>query len=908
MKRIVLSTLLSICCTVVFSQQKTSISYTIKGALVDSLGQTVIGASVQLSTAKDTILTSTGVDGRYVFSGIKSQNFSIDISSLGFSPFHQSYSYSTDATLINLPLISLKIQTNMLDQIIVDGTPAITFKTDTMEYKASDYKVRENASVEDLVKKMDGMEVDKDGALKVQGEAVVRARINGKDYFGGDVAKAIKDLPADVVDKIQIVDDYGDEAAKTGIKDGDPEKVINIVTRRDKKVGNKGKFESGLGSNDRYKINVGGNRFNGNQQMGIKLGLNNTITGVAGGGGDSGGSGGTKKSSEAGVYFNDDLTAKLSFNGSYNYNGGDINSLNNSNIEEYNAIGTIYSVRNGVYDDKNVNHNFNAKLEYDPDDASWVTFRPELRYQSANNFSNNAVIQTGAIRQDQKSINSSKTSTPSYNLRLNAGHRFNKKGTTLSFEINASNDDNEQYRDAANNILYYDSTSNILLKDSLLHRQINIDNISENYRSSITFSQPVSEKARLEFNGQMNYRGYDNQQITNVLNNAGDFNEVDSLSRIFNYSFTETRLALNYRFRDKKYNYALGVTAVPGLLKGRSESSGNVTRRSSFNLIPIFRFEYQWSKQKRLSIRYYGRPQEPSYNQIQDVPDVTNPQNPVVGNPNLKAAFRHYVRADYNNYIINSKISIHAKLDATLTQNQVIRNNIFIKDNYNSLKRETHFVNADGNYSYSGDYHFSKHFAENAYAISLDGNVDFNRSVSMTRNEENIGKTWSFRQRLGLDINPKEWLELTPNLRYNTSMTDFSLASSTDNKNSNLAVSVEGKTYFIKTLFMGYDLSKNFVSGINANVTSNPFIINASLTKEFFARKNGSISLRAYDLLNQNNFVTRRVTDNAIIDTRSNALSQYFMVSLNWAPQKWTSGGSSRDRKGDRNGDGSYRR
>ncbi|RZK64521.1 MAG: TonB-dependent receptor, partial [Pedobacter sp.] len=363
---------------------------------------------------------------------------------------------------------------------------------------------------------------------------------------------------------------------------------------------------------------------------------------------------------------------------------------------------------------------------------------------------------------------------------------------------------------------------------------------------------------------------------------AGNINLSDSLSRIFNYSFTESRFALNYRFKEKNYNYSLGLTAVPAWLNGESQSRNNSTRRTSFNLIPIFRYEYQWSKQKKFTINYNGRPQEPSYDQIQDVPDVTNPQNKIIGNPDLKAAFSHNMRANFNNYIIKSKITVYAGANATYNQNQVIRSTVRFPTDLGTV-RETRFLNADGNYNYNGNYGISKRFADSKYAVSYDGNIGTNRSVLFTDNVENISKTLSARQRIGVQITPHEWLEVVPNVRYTYSTTDFSINESNKIQNSIWALSVEGKVYIWKTFLIGYDVSKNIVSGINSNVTSNPLIINSYLTKEFFKRKNGTISLRAFDLLNQNNFITRQIDANIVVDTRSNALSRYFMLHLSWA-------------------------
>lgn len=830
----------------------------------------------------------------------------------------------------------------MLDVVVVDGTPTITYKTDTIEFRADAYNMKENATVEDLVKKMEGMEVDKDGALTVQGEAVTKARINGKDYFGGDVAAALKDLPSDIVDKIQIVDDYGDEARRTGVKDGDPRRVLNIVTKSNKRVGNRGRFEAGAGSNDRYQLTANGNRFNGNQQIGIRSSFNNTVTGIAssdsgdsGGGGfqqgggnrgqggglqregnqGGGGSGaaGTRQAGRFGLNYNDDLTTKIKLESSYNYNGTNSNSHSESSSRETvkdinDNIQTLYGNRNSDNQNKSYGHSIAAKLEYEIDSANWLVISPTLNLRKTSTENVSTLFQTGAYKQDRKTRSNSEGSTPNYGLTLNYGHRFNKKGTTASIQMSANNSENTSERDAINNILYYDNITSAEVKDSLYHRLVANRNLSENYRGSLTFSHPISQKSRIEFNGQMNHRGYDNSQTTDQIDQQGNSNTIDSVSKIFNYSFTESRISLNYRYSQQtKANFSLGLSAVPGVLSGYSESRGNSTHRTSFNIIPIARFEYRWTRQKRFSINYTGNPTEPTFDQIQDVPDISNPQNTIIGNPDLKAAFRHSIQANFNNYISQTKLNYYAGLNATFNENQVVRNSIDIPDNYGARKKETRFVNASGNYSYNGNYGISKRFGGNKYNVSYNGSTGFNRTLSMNNNRENISKNWNFNQRLNLQIDPNDWLEVNPNIRYKYTQGDFSLNQNLNNKIQNWAFSLSSKIYFIKTLYLNYDLSKNLVKGIDANITTNPFIINASLTKEFFKRREGAISLRAYDLLNQNNFINRQNNpDGSVIDTKSNALSRYFILSLTWTPQKWTGGRNSSGQSFQRRGDGSY--
>jgi len=197
------------------------------------------------NTQTDTVRSATNADGIFVLKDVKSAVFVLTITSLGYQTSTRKYLQNDALKKLVLDPIILKSQANVLAEVKINGKPSIVYKTDTVEYKASDYKVRENATVDELLKKMEGMEVGSDGTLTHQGQQVTKARLNGKDYAGGNVAQAIQNLPADIVEKVQIVDDYGDEAARTGVKDGPPQKVLNITTKADRSVGNVGRITAG---------------------------------------------------------------------------------------------------------------------------------------------------------------------------------------------------------------------------------------------------------------------------------------------------------------------------------------------------------------------------------------------------------------------------------------------------------------------------------------------------------------------------------------------------------------------------------------------------------------------------------------------------------------------------------------
>src|SRR3984885_5350257 len=312
MARIPLIALLVLLSVSLFAQQARTRSQTplppplpfreVSGIVKDAAGQIVTGATITLVSKKDTLKTATNDDGIFIFKNVKMAVFVITIKSIGYTTSVRRYLNNDAVKRIILDPVILKNETNMLKEVKINGTPTITYKTDTVEYRASDYKVRQNATVDELLKKMEGMEVGSDGTLTHQGQQVTKARLNGKDYAGGNVAQAIQTLPADIVDKIQIVDDYGDQAGRTGIKDGDPTKVLNITTRADRSVGDIVRLTASDGSDDRYDERLFAQRIDANEQIGIIGNARNTVNGVASTGLNSsapgtsstaGGSGGT---------------------------------------------------------------------------------------------------------------------------------------------------------------------------------------------------------------------------------------------------------------------------------------------------------------------------------------------------------------------------------------------------------------------------------------------------------------------------------------------------------------------------------------------------------------------------------------------------------------------------------------
>jgi hypothetical protein len=881
----------------------------ISGIVKDSTDLGVIGATVSLTSDKDTLKTSTNSDGIFIFKDVKSATYTIVVQSIGYekSPVMRFKQNDLIPRIVMDPIL-LKEQKNTLNEVVISGTPSITYKTDTVEYKASDYVVRKNATVDELLKKMEGMEVGTDGSLVHQGETVARAKLNGKEYLGGDIANAIKNLPAEIVDKIQIVDDYGDQAARTGVKDGDPQKILNITTRTDKSVGNMINMHAAGGSNDRKETGLFATRINGNQQMGINGNYKDVVNLNA--------LSGSNRNADARFSLRDKVGKKIEYNLNYqfsNSNGDNINKTESLSVLGRDSTLFSQSLSNGLQ--KSNNHDFKLEFEVNLDSNDYLKVVPTFKYSSTNNNSGSTLNQRGNDRlmgldEDRSITNSNSRTAPEFGISAFYQHTFKKyrRNFSTQIDLNKNNQDNEQER--YNFTTYY--LKDLTTKDSLINQMIARKNLRDNYRGSMTYVEPLGLNTQFEVNAQVNYNGYDNTATTRDILNDGFSGVIDSLSNIYDYSFTQGRIALNFRYgmaNTSKVRFSVGLTGVPALLSGTKLSLGTTTRRSSFNLIPIARFEYRWTRQQKVSLNYSGNAVEPTFDQIQPVRDVTNPNNPVIGNPDLLATFVHTLRGDYNNYIANSKLNFSLNANGSYTENAVIRNVELVNNPDPSLPgskiNETRFLNVSGVYRLTGNYNISKQLSNRRYNLQLNGTVTYNHNLSMRNGILNTTDITVLDQRFGPKINPVEWLEINADVGYKHEKSNSTLSSANNNINT-LSLNLDGRIYLWDVWMLAYNGSKQFINGIVGNTNNSPLVINASLERQLFNRR-GQITFQAFDVLNQNNFLrTTQPDDGGYTNTFVNNTSRYFMLKLSMRLQKW-SGAQGRGGRGVmRRGDGSF--
>ena len=903
----------------------------VSGVVKDSTGTSIIAATVKFIAGKDTIFTRSDIDGKFAFKNIKSSTFLITVSSLGYQALNKRFLYKDAASPLILDPITLKAENRMLGEVVISGTPSVTIKEDTIVYRASDYPLRENALAEDLLKRLPGVEVDKDGNVTAQGKAITRVRINGKDFFGGDVKTATQQLPANILESAQIIDDYGDQANLTGIRNGDPEKILNFTIRADK---NKGYFARGTlggGDKDRYQGSLTANTYNNNEQFSLIGNLNNTNSSVfnfgsgggfggggggarvqtaggsggggmrfTGGGGWGGGGGGFQGfggSSDGltavgsiGLNYRKDYGTKLSSYGNYSYSDRN-NDVLSDQLQQNNFQSSLISTdQTSVKNLINDNHRFNWNLEYKPDSMNFIKFSPSFSYSGTTDAGSSSYIQSdnNRLSSDGTSVNNTVSRNPNFGANILLNHRLKKRGRNLSLFASANNAKTKQEDDQLTQYINYivnGGTSTVYRNQELYD-----NNRNSNINANLSYNEPLSATTNLEFNYNHSTTNYKNQRETFDITPAGLSTYNTSLSNDFDYSFSTNRFGMNYRVNQKKYNYSFGLSAQPNVLEGRSVVMGLTTpnRNTGFNIIPSARYSYNFSRTRAFNANYYGRANEPTYIQLQPTPDISNPQYPVYGNPNLGAEFSHILNFRYNNFNFSSGDVLFFNLTGNYTENKIVSNIVRKMDPIIGLVQESRYLNTDGYFTTNAYYNYSKPFQEKKYVFSFNGSANYINNISFTDDKKNTGKNWIFSQGLNMQINPNKNFELNPGLRYSFNSNTNDAITNNNTQVSTYTLNFNSKVFFLKSWLIGSDFSKSINNGYSSALAVNPFIINTYLEKQFLKDKSATLRLQGFDLLDQNTSVSRSVTGNVITDSQSNRLSRYVMLSFTMRIQKFS--------------------
>ncbi len=903
----------------------------ITGRVTDSTGDKGLDkATVKLTekaTPKDTLRTTTNAKGEFSFDKIPASGYYIIITYSGYKPMQKEFFKPSEGVAsIDLGDLVLINDYKDLKEIII-GAPAVTIKEDTVEYNANQFKTKPNATTEDLLKKLPGVQVDRQGNVTAQGKQVTRVKVNGKDFFTGDPKTATKEIPADMIDKVQVVDDYGDQSTASGIRDGEPEKVINLQLKKDKNKGVFGRVQAGYGTNDRYMGAVTVNRFNNNRQLSLIINSNNTNTstfslqdgGTQGGGGfqmNMGGGGGRgtgmgglgsmaagafgggdnqngiTQLHSVGLNYRSDFGKRNSFYGSYTYTN------RSTTADQYTSQQNLFNNNAFVNNtdqtslNKNGTHRAFANLEWWIDSFNYIKFSPNVSFTTTNNNSQNQFeFFRDKTIQSQNGLNKNSTDGTRPNVRGNLlyNHRFKKRGRNFSLnsDLNFSGNESDQLSD--NFTRYFDPNGNFVF-DSIRIQSILQDNNTRSVNIRTTYTEPLSAERFIDLSYNFNRNFTGNDRRTFVKNPAGGtFDFIDSLSNAFENTFDFNRFGASIRTVKKKYNYTIGVLFQPIVLEGFSVTKDSAYKPiRNFNWFPVARFTYSFSRTKSLNFNYFGNARQPNFEQLQPVRDASNLQYQTEGNPSLRPSLSHTLNAGYNNFNFSNGRIFLTNLSFNFIKDQIVNNVISIKapNGLPTGAQLTRPENVQGYYNANMFFTYSRPFKNRKYVISTLGLINYNNNINLVDGIRNTGRNWLVNEGVNFEYNIK-WLELSTGVRYNLNYASFSLPASPTTNQSSWTISSDARIDFGAGFIFRWDFDYTLNQGLAAGVQQNIALLNASLEKELFKKKNGIIRLAGFDILKQNTNISRNVNSNSITDTRISRLTQYFMLSFTYRLNKF---------------------
>ena len=814
-----------------------------------------------------------------------------------------------------------------LNEVIIEGSQTrVEQKGDTTSINASAFKVNQDATTEDLVKKMPGITVE-NGTVKAQGEDIKKVLLDGKEFFGDDASIALKNLPAEIVDKVQIFNRLGDQAQFTGFNDGNTDKTLNIVTKPGRSNGTFGKFYAGYGTNNRYQSGVTLNLFKGNQRITI-LGISNNINqqnfsmqDIFGGGGGAprgggmgrGGAGGgtdlsgfmvgqqtgISNTNSIGINYADKWGTKTQLSGSYFYNNS--KSVTEKTLQRHYLLNPGL---NQLYDDStstttsNYNNRFNLRLEHTIDSFNSVIFTPKVSFQ--DNESNSYTLGSNYLH--NSIINSSITSKEStnkgftYNSNLLLRHKFLKLGRTISF--NLGNDYNQKNNQTDQNSInsVYDSLGSANV-NRFLQRSIT-KTAGNSISGTLTYTEPINKKSQLLFSYSYAYTNNLADKSTHLYDSIT--NEYDSiniqLSNKFNNKIITQKANVGYNYNGDKYSFNLGLSPQIVQLNSVQTYPHELNfDKSFFNVLPNAMYTYKFSNNKTLRTFYRTNTNTPSVTQLQNVVDNSNPFLLSAGNASLKQEFSHTAMVRYGANNVQNAQSFFVFAMGSLTNNAIsnatytaskdtlIQNGVTLKKG----SQLTYPVNIDKNLSLRTFATYGLPIKKLKSNLNINTGINYTSVPGLINYKTNYANTFNITSGFVLGSNISQQVDFTITHNANINLVKNTIQSQTT---SNYFINTSGLKANImplKSLMISTDLSYTNYKGLGSTFNQSFLLWNAGIAYKFLKNNAAEIKLSVFDMLKQNNSISRSVTETYIEDSKSNVLQRYFMLTFTYNIRKF---------------------
>ena len=929
MKKIINALLLSLLCLVPLS----SGAAIINGVLVDSQDTTeLIEATVRLLKAtKDSSLvkgTTTDLNGVFNIKGVKPGKYLLRFSYLGYNDVIKHVTVGDDGRDVNIGVVTMDPNTIMLKEAVVVGLKSpITVKEDTIEFNADTYKTQANAVVEDLLKRLPGVEVGSDGKITANGKEVKKILIDGKEFFSDDPTVASKNIPADMINKLQVIDRKSDLARLTGVDDGDDETVINLSVKKGMNNGWFGTVNAGYGTDKRYAGNVMINHFRDGNQFTLLGGGNNTNNLGFGDGASGrfqrfGGDRGVTTSQYAGINFNIGSKEDEHFRvgGDIMYSHSDRDTRTSTARQYLLQDSTSYENSSTVARDRGHNLRGDFRMKWEVDSNNTIDFRPNFSF----NFNKSERGDTSSLFAGDPARTAVNRSLSNYfndgksyewGARLIYNHKVaSHPGRSQSLMLNYSYSNVREDADTYTDNTYYLVPD----QDQLIDQTANNRRKTHNVTGRISWTEPLGnvKNARfLEFSYRGNYRFTTSDKMVYDNDREGiwpggtisDQEWNERLSNSFRNTFFNQEFSMGFRQVRKAYNLNVGISVNSAMSKSKDliNSARDIAERWAWSVAPYARFRYKFSNTRNMNVFYRMRAQQPSITQLQPVADESNPKNIVIGNPELKPTFNHNINIRFADFAQGAQRSIMAMANVDFAQNSIVST---VTTDQLTGTRRTSYTNVGGVWSAMAMNMLSFPFgSQKTWYFTSHMFMRYAVTKGITDEVENRSNTFRINYSPGLAFRNSVFdLEVRPSYGFQNT-TNSVLKANT--RNIHTWGGMFNGTYSAPFgLVISTDLRYSTTSGYTSGYNSDQWIWNGSLAYQFLRDKQAALTISVYDILGQRKNINRNVTGDYIEDVIYNSLGRYGMVTFTYRFTTFKKGEQPKGRDNDFRGPGGFGR
>lgn len=914
--------------TVIFASFTLSVNaqFKLTAKIVDNVDKAGVAlAGVKLSSATDAKKQYAGfttVDGDLQLTDVAPGKYTLQVTSIGYETLNKEVIVRNKD--LDLGTLLMATSSIMTDEVEVKAKQIrVEMKGDTTQFNADAYKVNPDASAEDLIRKMPGVEVE-NGTVKAQGENVRRVLIDGKEFFGNDPSLALKNLPAEIISKIEVFDRQSDQSQFSGFDDGNTEKTINIITRSGKSNGEFGKVYAGYGLEDQYLAGGSMNYFKGDARLSI-IGLSNNVNqqnfasddllGVLGASGNSGGRGGRGRrgggssggnpndflvNSQGGITttnalgFNyiDKWGKKIEVSASYFFN-----QMSNTVIDTLERVTFIDEANRQFYNEfgnssnTNYNHRINSRIEYKINAKNELVFTPNISFQSNDrNSLFNGQTSSSADELLNTIFSNQQSTGDSYNLRANLTyrHRFEKRGRTFSVGVGA----NTKTNNGEGELLSENETFLPRPRFTVIDQINNSEVINNGYSVRLDFSEPLGERSQLRFSykGDFNI----NQSDRKTFDKDIESNVYDMLNPVLSNSFLNDYNThaggISYRYSERgKLTFSANLDLQQANLNSNQTFPTELKISRTFtNLLPFAFLRYTISPTKNLRIFYRTSTNAPSITQLQNVVNNTNPLQLRAGNPDLEQEFSQLFTFRYNSTNTEKATSFFAYLNAGLSNNN-ISNGVFTATSDTTFRGVTLVRGSQLTLpiNYGQAWNISSFMTYGFPLTVIKSNINFNAGVNysqtptLVNGNENISDNLGFKTGLVVGSNISQNVDFTVSYSGGYNVINNSLNPELNNNYYSQNVSLKLNLLSPKGFFFNSEGINSLFSGLG-DFDQNFTLLNVSVGQKFLKNQQGELKLTAFDILNQNTSINRLVTEAYIEDSRSLVLNRYFMMTFTY--------------------------